>query len=247
MFEQMCVRVIVQERGNAASNMATDEALLSCFNEGDLPVLRVYHWTQSFTIGTAQDVGEYDFRAAFCGDYAKRITGGGVLFHGHDLSYALVVPSIHVNTFSIKQSYEKLGSFLLYFYEKLGLKACYAKDLPELRLSKNPFCQVGFEAYDMLVNGVKMGGNAQRRTKKAVFQHGSIPLFRPQNPLISQEKFGMSLEDLGLHVSFKETTAVLVQAFEECFSATLVPSTLSQSELAKKQRLMEEKYNHARG
>jgi lipoate-protein ligase A len=40
---------------------------------------------------------------------------------------------------------------------------------------KTAFCFAGKEEYDLLIKGRKMGGNAQRRFKDVIFQHGSIP------------------------------------------------------------------------
>ena len=109
-------------------------------------------------------------------NFSKRMTGGGVLFHGHDISYSLIIPNSFMKELSVKQSYEKICTFLLEFYKELDLNVMYAKDDMNTILSKSAFCQVGFEAYDILANGKKIGGNAQRRAKKAIFQHGSIPL-----------------------------------------------------------------------
>ena len=41
----------------------------------------------------------------------KRITGGGVLFHGHDISYSLLLSNDEFTGLSVKQSYEKICQF----------------------------------------------------------------------------------------------------------------------------------------
>lgn len=84
-------RVIITTKKSAKENMAIDEALLTSFEEDDLPILRLYTWEDSFTIGISQNFDNYDFTKEFNGNYAKRVTGGGVLFHGHDLSYSLII------------------------------------------------------------------------------------------------------------------------------------------------------------
>jgi lipoate-protein ligase A len=49
--------------------------------------------------------------------------------------------------------------------------------IPDERLGqKTAFCFAGKEEYDLLIKGRKMGGNAQRRFKDVIFQHGSIPI-----------------------------------------------------------------------
>lgn len=238
-------RVIIDGQNSAINNMSTDDALLSCFDKDDKAILRFYYWKKSFTIGISQDFSMYDFCDEFHGNYAKRVTGGGVLFHGHDLSYSLVIPTPLLDGYNIKQSYEKICYFLLSFYKKLGLKTNYAKDDDSVQLSKNEFCQVGFEAYDILVNGQKIGGNAQRRTKKAVFQHGSIPLYSVENSNMQKEKFGISLEDLDIKLSYEEATKLLIESFEETFDVDLEYSQLNSKEKEKKEELIKEKYDYS--
>jgi len=152
-------RLIISDANSARINMATDETLIKTYQENDLPILRLYSWEKSFTIGVSQKFETYSHLKEYKKNYAKRITGGGVLFHGHDLSYSILIPVSYMQSLSVKQSYEKICTFLLEFYTSLGLKAIYAKDDEKISLSKSEFCQVGFEAYDILVNGIKIKNN----------------------------------------------------------------------------------------
>ena len=238
-------RVIQDESLSAKENMATDDALLSSYEEGDEPILRLYSWENSFTIGVSQKFENYPITSVYKGNYAKRITGGGVLFHGHDLSYSLVIPTPLLEGFNIKESYERICSFLLKFYEKLGLDAKYVKDFKELELSKNEYCQVGFEAYDILVNGKKIGGNAQRRTKKAIFQHGSIPIFRNDDESLNG-KIGYTLEDFNIQLDYEKVKRLLIESFQETFDIELNYSKLSEIEENKKKLLLKEKYDYSK-
>lgn len=244
--EKSCFRVIKDTQNSAIENMSTDDALLSCFKENDKAILRFYYWDKSFTIGISQDFSMYNFCDEFEGNYAKRVTGGGVLFHGHDLSYSVVIPTPLLDGYNIKQSYEKICYFLLNFYKNLGLKTNYAKDDESVELSKNEFCQVGFEAYDILVNGMKIGGNAQRRTKKAVFQHGSIPLYDVKKSNITKEKFGTSLEELGIKLTYEEVIELLIESFEETYNVELEYSQLNEIEKKKKEELKKGKYDYTK-
>lgn len=243
--EKSQFRVIVDGQNSAIENMSTDDALLNCFDKNDKAILRFYYWDKSFTIGISQEFSMYSFCDDFDGNYAKRVTGGGVLFHGHDLSYSLVIPTPLLESYNIKQSYEKICYFLLNFYKKLGLKTNYAKDDDSVELSKNEFCQVGFEAYDILVNGKKIGGNAQRRTKKAVFQHGSIPLYSVKNSNMQKEKFGTSLEDLDIKLNYDEAIKLLIESFDETFNVKLEYSKLNDIEKEKKEELKKGKYDYS--
>jgi len=242
--EKSYFRVINDKKLNAKENMATDEALLSLFEEKLPAILRLYNWEKSFTIGLSQKFENYPITSLYKGNYAKRITGGGVLFHGHDLSYSLVIPTKLLDGLNIKESYEKICLFILKFYKKIGLDAKYVKDCNTIELSKNEYCQVGFEAYDILIDGKKIGGNAQRRTKKAIFQHGSIPLFK-DNDKNFDGKIGYTLEDFNIKLDYEEAKKLLIESFEEVFNVEITHSELTKNEKEKKNTLLKEKYDYS--
>ncbi len=193
----------------ARENMELDESLLD-LNE---PVFRLYTWKEdSFTIGRFQKFEEIENIERFGSNWAKRITGGGLLLHGFDVSYTIILPVELLGKKSVKESYEYLCSFLLHFYKTIGLHVKYAKDIIPETLSKSQFCQVGFEPYDMIYKGKKLGGNAQKRTKKLVHQHGSIPLKHD-----NREYAGYSLEEFGIDISPLKAKELLKKSFAETF------------------------------
>ncbi|UTJ05929.1 lipoate--protein ligase family protein [Arcobacter roscoffensis] len=241
--EKSSFRVIINSQNLAKVNMCKDEALIKNFNESSSPILRIYHWSKSITIGISQDIKDYSYLNDFSEDIAKRVTGGGVLFHGHDLSYSLVLPSSYFKDYKIKESYEKICYFLINFYKKLGLDANYAKDIEDVNLSKNEFCQVGFEAYDILIDKDKIGGNAQRRTKRLVFQHGSIPLYSVNDKKVLDNRIGLTLEDLGIDLTYDEATKLLIESFQETFNVDLINSELNDKEKEEEKKLLKEKYD----
>jgi lipoate-protein ligase A len=135
------------------------------------------------------------------------------LFHGNDISYSLCIPTTYLKNLTVKQSYEKISLFILKFYKNLGLNPIYAKDDKNIQLKKDKFCQIGFEPYDILIDGKKIGGNAQRRDKKVIFQHGSINI-KSYN---KKEKYGYSLEDFGVNLTFDDAKDKLIKAFKQTF------------------------------
>jgi len=167
---------------SAARNMTLDAAILSRYIEEDVPVLRLYRWlTPSFTYGISQDPkDELDIKR--CAEdgvgVAGRMTGGGVLFHNDDVTYSFVCgkedvgePKHHL------VSYREICAFLVRFYGSLGLKASFAIEAPDFKEKSRPheLCAGSCEKYDIVINGKKIGGNAQKRKNNAIFQHGSIP------------------------------------------------------------------------
>ena len=75
---------------SAAINMAIDEALLET---AVVPTIRFYHWRSpalSFGyFGKFSDVSSYAAER----DLVRRWTGGGIVFHGDDLTYSIVIPA----------------------------------------------------------------------------------------------------------------------------------------------------------
>ena len=204
--------IIDKEHLSAKANMDVDKELFYSFKDGDKPILRIYNWEASFTYGVSQKQEELGFE--YGKSSAKRITGGGILLHGHDISYCIVTPVNSVKNASVKKSYEELCKFILDFYKSLGLKPSFAKDIEEIELCKSSFCQVGFEPYDIVIKGKKIGGNAQKRSRHTILQHGSIPF-----KTISHPKGGYSLEDVGIFLSEDDVIDGLIKSFRRVYGA----------------------------
>ncbi len=192
---------------SAEANMQKDRELFENFKGNAPPVFRLYRWEESFTYGVSQKMEELEF--SYGKSSAKRITGGGILLHGHDISYSIICSNDFIVGKSVKEGYEYLCGFLMDFYRSLGLKPSFAKDLKDITLSKSGFCQVGFEPYDIIIKGKKIGGNAQKRARDKLLQHGSIPIKKINHP-----QGGYSLEDLGVCLSYDEATDMLLESFK---------------------------------
>jgi lipoate-protein ligase A len=230
--------------------MAVDEALLYGRREGDLPILRLYAWTPSLSLGrySKTQEGVMIARLAETGMTAvRRITGGGILVHGGDLSYALIVPRSFVDGRGVKENYRFLCGFLIRLYARLGLEAAFAHEL-QLDETHSPLCLAGREAYDIVIAGNKVGGNAQRYTRHALLQHGSIPLrlepgrFEPLFCAPSGLENAASLERLGIHLTEKALKEELVGAFCDAFATEVSADGLRPEEEAIAQTLQQRKY-----
>jgi lipoate-protein ligase A len=242
-------RIIESGTLSAAWNMAIDEALLRRFKEGDTPIVRLYHWEEpSLSFGRlsrATETLQWERVREGAIPYVRRITGGGILVHGNDLSYALIVPRRFIAQQGVKTSYRLLCSFLIRLYRGLGLDAAFAQ---ACRLTTRPAaaCLAGREAYDIVIDGKKIGGNAQHHTHHAMLQHGTIPLSIPRplfEPLFREASGldeSMTLEGLGLDTTTLRSR--LFDAFAESFDANLLESELNDDEKAYAQTLYEYKY-----
>ena len=239
--------------------MAIDEALLRHFDPAvSLPVLRLYGWEPAaLSIGRFQKADKLNLD--HCRErrlpVVRRITGGGAILHADELTYSLVCAPCQIPpAASIKDSFRLLTGFLLDFYRSLGLRASYAVDcaFDGVRLGeRTPFCFAGRESYDIFVDGRKIGGNAQRRLREVIFQHGSIPLLdrlkegsaclRDVPPDIAERVTCLELE--GVRQDVRQLKKRLADCFGRCLGVHLVAEDLSLKEQETAKRLTNEKYS----
>jgi len=230
-----------------AENMAIDEALLACFTPGAaLPILRLYGWNPpAFSCGRFQKPEEVINLARSRADgvqVVKRVTGGGVIYHAEELTYSLVCPTGFISgSRSVKEAFFQLTSFLVKFYRRVGLDACYAVDHYSggKRLGeRTPLCFAGVESCDILINGRKIGGNAQRRLKNVIFQHGSLPLrqmagegdkylLHPDQGIVERTT---SLECQGVTIEPNKLADFLKSSFAESFNVVFKDDVLTAAE-----------------
>lgn len=227
--------------------MAIDEALLSCFYPSEsAPILRIYGWSPpAFSCGRFQKPEEIINLERCNADnlqVVKRITGGGVIYHDAELTYSLVCPTDFISgSRAVKEAFFQLTSFLLLFYRKLGLAAVHAVEHfagERILGERTPLCFAGVESCDILINGKKIGGNAQRRLKNAVFQHGSIPLRQMAaegdkyllNPDCGISGRTTSLEGEGVAVGREELADLLKSSFAESFNVVFNCDLLTDAE-----------------
>lgn len=236
--------------GSAEWNMAVDEALLYTFSEDDRPILRVYGWHKSLSFGRFSkpyenlDMNRLSIQEV---SYVRRPSGGGILVHGGDISYSIIMPRKMLKSYGIKESYNYLCTFLIKFYEKLKLKAEFASDL-DLDMQSSSICLAGHEAYDIIINEKKMGGNAQRYIKNTLLQHGSIPVrfdkkyFEPLFLKNSGLQNAASLRGLGVTMPYKDLTHLLIESFREIFNVKFSASQLNPLQQEYAQNILHDKY-----
>lgn len=253
-------RLIDDKPCSGAENMAIDEALLRSFDPAtSLPVLRLYGWSPAaLSLGRFQKGAEVlDLERCRRDAVAvvRRVTGGGVIFHADELTYSIVcTPGQIPPAASIKDSFRVLTGFLLAFYHGLGLEAGYALDVAPAGAQlgeRTAFCFAGRESFDILVKGGKIGGNAQRRQKETIFQHGSIPLenraltglsyMRERTP--EQAQGVTSLVECGVRATADTLRQDLATAFEQYFGIGFHRDALTSSERRIGEELLLQKYS----
>jgi lipoate-protein ligase A len=167
------------------ANMALDEALLEQVAEqGDLAYLRGYGWSEAtLSLGYFQRMADVELEPRWqSAPRVRRATGGGAIWHEHELTYALVLPSSHPSARPHTALYQTVHSAIAEILRQQGVKACLRR--PGLardgaRSSRRPFlCFTDCDPEDIVTDGFKVVGSAQRRRGGAILQHGSILLQR---------------------------------------------------------------------
>lgn len=159
------------ERGSAY-NMACDAALLETAPARGRPVLRFYGWMEpAVSFGYFQRYREVE-QMTHLRPLVRRPTGGGVVPHDADWTYSLTFPPAH-EWFASRavESYRRVHEWVQAAFLKLGvtteLAPCCRKALPGQ-------CFVGHEKDDVLWQGRKIAGAAQRRTRNGLLIQGSV-------------------------------------------------------------------------
>jgi len=189
LFEKI-VEIIDPHPHDAALNMAVDEALLQT---ASAPLLRVYRWSRP-----AISFGYFGSFAAAAQawpgrEMVRRWTGGGEVAHGEDVTYTLVVPQgtpflEHSARDSYRLIHERIAGYLSRAGRAVGVAAPSSGELSassgkdsvsngKASQSSGKVSAACFEnpvAFDLLADGMKVAGAAQRRGQRGLLHQGSI-------------------------------------------------------------------------
>jgi lipoate-protein ligase A len=170
MLDQLEVYDDAEPRA-AALNMAVDEALLESATS---PTLRFYRWrgpALSFGyFGVFTEVAEQRTHR----EIVRRWTGGGVVPHGEDLTYSVIIPARH--SFFARSSleiYSELHDAIRRALTTSGVEATLASAVSP-KVSEH--CFANAVRADVLIDGRKIAGAAHRRSRAGLLHQGSIQL-----------------------------------------------------------------------
>lgn len=167
VFERLSLWIDHVPRDGPAQ-MACDEALLAVAEQ---PVLRVFRWIEPW-VSAGYFTPWTEAQAARPGwPVCRRWTGGGVVVHDGDFTFALVVPrSENWSRLRPDESYRQLHVAVTEALHAAGIEA----EVFDGRASGSAECFAGPVRYDVVVAGGKIAGGAQRRTKRGLLHQGSI-------------------------------------------------------------------------
>jgi lipoate-protein ligase A len=154
---------------SAAMNMAIDEALLE---QSTLPVLRFYGWERpSISFGYFGKFNEIAVQAE-TRELVRRWTGGGSVLHGEDLTYSLVTPSADPAAAH--------GPLSIYATLHCAIRDALTAEGKEAELAAATAPKISDACFgnpvrdDVMLDGRKIAGAAQRRTRGGFLHQGSI-------------------------------------------------------------------------
>ena len=220
---------------DAYTNMAIDEAVFAMREKLGLPTsLRFYSWKPvAISIGYFQRIEDPSLK-----EYkrqkltiVRRFTGGGAILHKNEITYSLACPTNEFIAFSnIEKTQQLVHQAIILGLQNLGINA----EL-ERKETKGPdpyFCFVTPSKYDVVEEGRKIAGSAQRRRNRAFFQHGSILMDNNITSKSIKEK-----KDRGKIIDS------LVWGFEKGLGIRLLPGHLTKQEVKLSQELRQIKYS----
>lgn len=246
--------------------MATDEAIFRVMALGSTPpTLRFYGWRPAaVSLGYFQNVErECNLEGCRCGaiDVVRRPTGGKAVLHEDDLSYALAARSDERPFPSdIQGTYRVIGRCLREGLRRLGIDARPAGD-DRSRSGEIPASCFARPARDeLLIDGRKICGSAQARSRGAFLQHGSLLIrFDAErtlrclvadegvrervHPILNRAVTAVA-EHLTVPPSPEAMAGVLAEGFAAILHADYRPGDLTPEEEALKTRLWREKYRN---
>jgi len=261
-------RILPFQTYNAFENMAIDEAILLSADSGkSIPTLRFYGWNPpAVSLGYFQDFNR-EVNIKKCRslgvDIVRRPTGGKAVLHENEITYAVISQKDNpLFPDNILGTYKVISSCLVRALVSIGIDASIAESSHNqngTNLLKS-LCFSEPSRFELLVDGRKICGSAQVRTKNAFLQHGSLLLnFEPERavqilcpkpePELSEmlTRSVTSVKEyssaFSSHSDLSKAVRILTDSFRTVLNLRFTSGSLTPDEQAEKERLIREKYS----
>jgi len=236
------MRLIVDPPARGTWNMAVDEAILRNAVELGKPTLRFYRWNEpTLSLGYFQKVDDRQRHTASL-DCAcvRRASGGGAIMHDRELTYSFVAPVRDSRSEETTRWFDLFHETLIEVLATWDIDA-HLSGKPQTRSSEEPFlCFQRRHEVDVIVDGHKICGSAQRRHQVAVLQHGSVIL--QQSPS-APELLGLE-EITGQEISFETLVNRWQRHLKDRFGSTYTPGPITDKEVESAQQIESSKFAH---
>jgi lipoate-protein ligase A len=229
--------LIIDGAIDGISNMAIDAALLDEVEAlSDLrTIVRFYGWLRpTVSLGRNQTIDkavDVEYCSANGIDVVHRPTGGRAVLHDDELTYAVISNDSSSFGDTIYGNYKRVSEALCLGYTRLGVPAVLAPDTRKTAALANggdPPCFLSPSRYELMVDGRKIVGSAQRRVHQSFLQHGSMPITcnrevlaratrLPDASPLEREMAGVA-EFLPERPTIEQLTGAFTRAFQDYFS-----------------------------
>lgn len=223
--------------------MAVDEFLLESAVRDRVCTLRLYEWSEAtVSLGYFQDEQFAEQAPEFTQlPKVRRLSGGGAILHHHEFTYSCSVPAAHPLSAEPQSLYARVHECIIDVLARYEIQTSMRGD--SFREKDDAFlCFSRGDARDLILNGHKVLGSAQRRRRGAVLQHGSLLLnaspHAPQFPGLAdlfpdisfqsdlKQNLAASIGSLFSHESedfaFSEDQSLAITRWEQlCYSSLL--------------------------
>jgi lipoate-protein ligase A len=159
------------------------------------PILHLYDWqvpsaTYGHFIHPSDHLSEDVFNKNYL-DLAKRPTGGGLILHTNDWAFSVLVPAAHeafsVNTLDNYAFVNRLViEVIAHFTGRSATLSLLQNEWETIDSSSRHFCMAKPTKYDVMLDGKKVCGGAQRRTRSGFLHQGTISLSLPDKDFLEK-------------------------------------------------------------
>ena len=219
------------------TQMASDEALLEA---ATTPTLRLYQWDPpAVSLGYFQDFAGIAPHLPKTIQIVRRITGGGAIWHEHEVTYALI-GTLGAAGFPAhaKDLYPLLHGAIAHTLAAAGAPLdSQSETVGDRRYASEPRCFASPAAADLVhADGGKTLGSAARTRGTRVLIHGSLKL-------ASNEWDGPAVTGCGL--SAAEASTALIAGISAALGITTHAGEWSSEEIAARERILATRYGTA--
>ncbi len=249
-------RLLKLETGDAFTNMAIDEAVLTARIAGKVPnTLRFYGWKPSaVSIGRFQSLLN-EVHVQNCRkhgvDIVRRITGGGAVYHDQDgeITYSVVVEGKDLGCADMDMiyTYKAICGGLIEAVKTLGTNAEFNPIDPK-------------QCPNITVKERKISGSAQSYRRGVLLQHGTFLVDIDHEKMftflkvpwaktlvdvleVSKKKLTSAKQELESQTSMEEAYQALVRGFEKALKIRLVEEELTSYERKLAEKLRRNKFS----
>jgi len=240
-------------------NMAVDEALFEAVETGrsDQPLLRLYTWVPAtLSLGYHQPYAtscDPAFLAERGFGLVRRPTGGKAVLHQDEITYCVVAPLTGPFAGSLVETYAKVAAALAAGLSRLGLPVTLKERALAVAPGTAAPCFLVPSEKEILVDGRKVVGSAQRRGQRAFLQHGAVPLTLdyealaratadPEADLALYRRAFAGLADLRPGLGAEEVRRHLSLGFSQQFPGPWEDRPLEEDERSRAAALVRERF-----